>query len=991
MSFVWSDEQRSILEFELGRSGGQIVSAGAGTGKTTVVVEKIRRLLMEEPEARIVAVSFTNKSALELSERLFNVLETLHLTGSLRYHWIATLHQVCGNILRDFPEESRCQSGFVILDEKEALALWWKALYKLYYGNLPEEVSQALRSTLSVFKRVNLEEILEESREKIHLSDSADAFYKTLNHRELETIIRWVTEHYEREKVERNAIDFSDLEKFACLALEYAHVRHYYHEKFKYVFIDEAQDLNRKQYQILSQFCRSALRFSFFVGDVKQSIYRFRGADLSVFNTLLTHRELTKFNLTINRRSQAQILNLTNQVCEPLFNHPFPYEALVPPELKTSTHGEWPAVMKVEGDIEALYSALVKLRASSKGRVVILCQSVSSKVDSYWVKLKSKGLKLVLQNGEGFWDDPRTIDLTHLALAWFVPDANREMVGVLLSPLFDVSAKQIDTWIQEGFETESLLEKFLKSSHRFAGIMRASKTPAHSSQLRFLEDLMQDESFSREYGVQCLFLWHRLHEYAREGLSHAEGIRQMIKESKEHLTPGLNVPPVQTDDVIEIMTVHSSKGLEFDSVVLIDFGGPKNRGTNRLPSFIWDQEAGQYFVRQSVSSDDFKKKELIYRTEMDAHDDELKRLLYVALTRAKKNLLLYIPPVKPTKTAKASNASAKGWRLWLENASVLENISDIANLPLVHPEQLVSSHHSSAKQPKKRPWSESGWPKEYRKVRPRHSVSEWLILKQCDLRYYFLVNQEREIQKWDERASLFMSRSVIEDIGDEEGARGSERDPLQRELVLKDDGFSGGPSLRRFGTELHRVLEDPTPARLNDLVSQFKEKPFSTDAVLAWVNESPWMQSVSPPGLSAAEFAFEVPVTDASVLLGIMDRIYVSPERDFAVVLDYKLTTEQTSDESLKARYGLQLGLYAESLRLMLPSETKIRTLLVKFTEREVKEIEVPYAPIALAALADQAQSVLNLELAQVPVKTGRHCRYCPFLTKCQAGTQFLA
>ena len=154
----WTDEQVEVLA-AFGQ--GLAVTAGAGAGKTTTLVEKCVRLLQMKPDARICAVSFTERSASDLREKLSRALRDTP-GFDLSRHWITTIHGLCGTILREFPAESGFQGDERVLSELETGRLWQRALQSLWTeeGDEPN-----LQRILEREGKSGTEELLERFRE----------------------------------------------------------------------------------------------------------------------------------------------------------------------------------------------------------------------------------------------------------------------------------------------------------------------------------------------------------------------------------------------------------------------------------------------------------------------------------------------------------------------------------------------------------------------------------------------------------------------------------------------------------------------------------------------------------------------------------------------------------------------------------------------------------------------------------------------------------
>jgi DNA helicase II / ATP-dependent DNA helicase PcrA len=239
--------------------GPLLILAGAGSGKTRVLTHRVAYLLRQGvPGANILAVTFTNKAAAEMKERI------LRLVGSRAYEsWIGTFHATCARLLRQEGEAIGLHRDFVVFDDTDQLAVIRECLAAL---DIADDRFKP-RPVLSAISRAK-EELIgpEEYRRKFHGL--------------FEDVVARVFPLYQEKLAASRAVDFDDLIAFAVRLLrEHPSVREYYADKFRYILIDEYQDVNRAQY-VLVKLLAEKHRNLCVVGDDDQSVYKFRGADV---------------------------------------------------------------------------------------------------------------------------------------------------------------------------------------------------------------------------------------------------------------------------------------------------------------------------------------------------------------------------------------------------------------------------------------------------------------------------------------------------------------------------------------------------------------------------------------------------------------------------------------------------------------------------------------------------------------------------------------
>ena len=237
-------------------SGPILVLAGPGSGKTRVLTQRIAFLMKEKdiPAYAILAVTFTNKAAREMQDRIEDLLGE-SVQGSM---WLGTFHAVCARILRRESALLPFNNNFVIMDADDQVTLIKRIIKEL---NLDEKMYRAN----SIHNQI--------SNAKNNLQFPADV--SRSNYRE-ETLFR-IYEKYQSSLEKSNAVDFDDLLLWTWKLLkDNPEVRERYARRFQHVLVDEFQDTNTVQYQLLKSLS-SYHKNLFVVGDEDQSIYRWRG------------------------------------------------------------------------------------------------------------------------------------------------------------------------------------------------------------------------------------------------------------------------------------------------------------------------------------------------------------------------------------------------------------------------------------------------------------------------------------------------------------------------------------------------------------------------------------------------------------------------------------------------------------------------------------------------------------------------------------------
>jgi DNA helicase-2/ATP-dependent DNA helicase PcrA len=294
-------EQRAAVETT---DGALLILAGAGSGKTRVITYRIAHLidnLGAAPDS-ILAVTFTNKAAQEMAERVQQICGARHFAKP----WISTFHSMCVRMLRRDIEKLQVNGKgltkqFVIYDEADQQSVVKSAMKRLGLSDRDDKQFKPA----AVLGRI--------SWAKNHMLDPQEFYLQT--HDPKSEKIAHIYDHYRRELARANALDFDDLLLETVRLLKAVpEVREYYNRRFEYLLVDEYQDTNRPQYELMRMLAGSRQNVCA-VGDEDQSIYSWRGADIR--NILEFERDFPSariIRLEQNYRSTQNILEAASAV-----------------------------------------------------------------------------------------------------------------------------------------------------------------------------------------------------------------------------------------------------------------------------------------------------------------------------------------------------------------------------------------------------------------------------------------------------------------------------------------------------------------------------------------------------------------------------------------------------------------------------------------------------------------------------------------------------
>jgi len=482
-------------------------------------------------------------------------------------------------------------------------------------------------------------------------------------------------------KAKQGRLDFNDLEKYACLVLENLEAVQNIRQKYKYIFIDEYQDTNPIQEKILTEIgCESSM---FMVGDVKQSIYGFRGCEAAIFADKMQREKVVKLNK--NFRSKSNILQFANHVFGKIMKNDIAEidysktSAFNIDQSAVSANSTQVAVKLVNsssGTAPELQAALIakKIAALNKSGVAlrdiaILARSrthfnqllsVLRRADiAFFVDAESYGSELfeisLLNNMlfavSNFYNDAPLILLMSGFVFGFTPD--------------ELAAIKISGRAQNDSAEEQPFYKKLLSYIKNENLNEIKPLPLAQKIQKFLEFLEKYRALAKSHNtadVLTIFLT----EYKiidklsilPEGSVMAANIRAYLENLRgksaaatvsgylyllENKLLDIKIrPPASDSDCVQIMTIHSSKGLEFPIVFVYDAGAPFNISDARR-LMLADKKFG--LCVYSLDADEFTKTHSIARLSAVISNErtniaEEMRLLYVALTRAKNQLII---------------------------------------------------------------------------------------------------------------------------------------------------------------------------------------------------------------------------------------------------------------------------------------------------------------------------------------------------------------
>jgi DNA helicase II / ATP-dependent DNA helicase PcrA len=600
--------------------GPALVIAGAGSGKTRTVVHRIAYLMREHDVVpqQVLAVTFTNKAAGELKERVGSLIG-----AGGRDLWVATFHSACLRVLRSFGEAVGLRSGFAIYDDGDQLDLLKEILATV--RGLEEAQPRALRAVIDRAKSHLMTPQQFEAEGQRLLGAGASALSLEL--------VSEVFDRYEARLRRANAVDFNDiLGRTVELFKNAPDVLDRVQQRAVFIHVDEYQDTNTAQYE-LTRLLAEKYRNLMAVGDPDQGIYSFRGADIrNILDFQRDYDDAAVYRLEVNYRSVGSVLGVANA----LIRH---NQGRLEKELRPAKGAGVPVQRFSANDhrAEADFVARGVERFRGEGRryadcAVLYRTNAQSRVLEE--SLRRAGIPATIVGGVGFYDRREVKDVLSYARAALNPSDDVSWRRILNRPKRGIGATSEAAFVAAAERERTSLSGALRAAERIIGGTGAAKRVAE-----FLE-LMDDLAEAAETLSATQFLKSTLdgsgyvqalkeegtHE-ARSRLENLDELVSAVAEWEEESGGGIAefldeaalltsvddravaaVNEVVEDDAVTLMTLHNAKGLEFPVVFLVGL------------------EEGLLPHRSSTGS----LQEI----------EEERRLLYVGITRAQERLFL---------------------------------------------------------------------------------------------------------------------------------------------------------------------------------------------------------------------------------------------------------------------------------------------------------------------------------------------------------------
>lgn len=1022
-----SQQQEAISHID----GPLQLIAGPGSGKTFVLVEKVKNLVASDvPQSSILCMTFTEKAAGEMKQRL----EKLGILDSK----INTFHSFAKELLEDNFVESGLDKSTKIFKKTSQLVWCIRNTDRFNFnsdyldiGNNQVRIYSAILEAISSFKEEmispkELAKYIKLNLEKLSQSDQSDLeikkqlkFFHRLNE------FNKVYEEYEKYREEKNLIDFDDMVTKAITLLEKdSVVLQHYLDKFKYILVDEFQDNNFSQLKLVK--ILGAGKNVTVVGDDDQCIMRFQGAFFGIFKDFQTiFSDFKKIELSRNYRSTKNIVNLVNQLLEPVKERESKYlfseEEDGEPVRVITTPTDRGEVEFVAKTIRTLLDKPLKRRDGSTSPVTYRDIAILSRRKAEGQKftkiLRSFGIPATLVGETNIFTSPTILDLvSYLKIANSPTTSGAEIYRLLKShgiseqniAVLTNAAHKRARYVYEGdqdfvLDTIRNVNKFnvTQKSEIFELIEQIDKvidTTNHATISELVYKIMfnisdlykKSVNSEKAFDKKNILLLNKFYEITQEFQDIYP--TNPLSDFLEHISIighfEIEIEDVVLENTVNVLTMHKSKGKEFPIVFVTDLADGRFPGHWRELPFTMPAELMKGIGR-TVDSE-------------APHIDEERRLFYVAMTRAM-NMLFLLYPKKYAGNVNEKHPSQFLRELDYENNPLIETIDfeesknfnieseDIIEreksylqkkaTSAINQQHLTTAIHRIIELSRIKHYEQFG---SFDDFDPRSILK--IDVDDLDLTSDIvgekqpLINKEEftlspsSIKAYDDCPLKFKFQKILRvpqpssvalDLGTVIHAITEEmaNEKEKGESLTKDKGLEKLKEKWIFRSYQNRTDEHKAMARAEQMI----------DAYLKW-------EDSTENTLVETEMPFEVKIGEIT-FTGRIDRLEKNPDNKFEII-DFKSGSSVKSKN--KAKIDPQLNVYAKAVE-KLKGELPVKASLFYVEKDKMVEYHVTAESLeeALAPIEETTKEILKENF--VPTPSIQACMFCSYQSICDA------
>jgi DNA helicase-2/ATP-dependent DNA helicase PcrA len=638
------DQKKAVTH----EKGPLLIVAGAGTGKTTVITRRIAYIIDKKwaKPSEIVALTFTEKSALEMEERVDQLVPYGFVDTQ-----VSTFHSFASNIIRDYTLELKLPANFKVLSKTEQAIFVRENIFNLeldYYRPISNPISH-IDTLLNHFSRlkdelVEADQYLKYAQKEYKKAKDEETKKETIKTLELAKAYS----RYNELLSENGKLDYGDLIFLSYKLLKKnRQIKKECQQRFKYILVDEFQDTNCAQYELVKLLAGNRQNITV-VGDDDQSIYRFRGASIS--NILTFKKDFPASKLIVlrqNYRSTKQILDHSYTLIQ--HNNPdrLEFQYKIDKKLSSNRKGKKPELLYAQSLSAETDSVAKKIKEikNSKGLKYsdfAILGRANDHLKPFIEALNYKNIPFVFVGSSSLFEQEEIKSLVAFLKILVNPDDNLSYFQFLTSEHVNIAPSFLIKYFAKSRLKNQGLEYTLKEEKPIARIKQTLSSiekyrrmialkSAGELLYSFLKEtgyfkkvLSFNEADAQRKVANIAKFFERIHQFDRT--SQNKSVIAFLDNLELILSVGDEVQSFDYDpdiDAVNVLTVHSAKGLEYETVFLVNLVSERFPSRKRREGIVVPEK----FIREKLPQGDY-------------HLQEERRLFYVGATRAKNNLFL---------------------------------------------------------------------------------------------------------------------------------------------------------------------------------------------------------------------------------------------------------------------------------------------------------------------------------------------------------------
>lgn len=973
----FNEEQIAAITFG---EGPLLIVAGAGTGKTTVVTERIKHLISAKlaTPSEILALTFTEKASREMEERVDQAMPY-----GITQMWISTFHAFCDRLLKQEGVHIGINPGYRLMNEAETILFFRTHLFKfnLNYFRPLGNPNKFIDGMINHFSRLKDEDVTPEQyvhwiekkikNEQLDIQGEKEELEK---YKELANAFVL----YEQMKLKEGMFDYADLISYSLkLFRERPNVLKRYQEQFTYILIDEFQDTNYAQ-NILAITLAGKRKNITVVGDDDQAIYRWRGAAISNMIQFRTHFPETKtVVLTKNYRSTKEILDRSYDLIQ--YNNPDRLEITENIDKRLESmrrvNGENVKLIyadRVENEAEAIAKEIIQITTSNTSLLwkdIAILVRANNHALPFTRALERHSIPYQFLGPGQLLRQPEVKDLISYLTVLSQVDETVAFYRILTMNWLDIDPKDIAIIVafakRQGmtlFDVCQLIVNPSTSKQQEKEVVRLLNTTSKEKIVRLTQmiekhlGLIRKETagqilyyFLEETGMLTQLTQYKNERDEQKALNIAKFFDRLKTYEAEHedssvfavvdwlnLSLELGESPLASNNdwnqhnAVNILTVHSSKGLEFPYVFLVNLVDARFPSTERKEQIPIPRE----LVTEILPTGDY-------------HLQEERRLFYVAMTRARDQL--YFTAAKyygdGKREKKLSPFIAESIGLEAIEVAKAQPVGDTKQLSLLEwaPKETVVHKRMKESQLNKLTYL---------------SYSQIETFLTCPLQYKYRYIIKIPVPP---SAALTFGDTIHRTLEAFYKIVQDGKHPSQEELLTK---YAEKWKSVGYG---NKTYESKMKAHGEKLLSEFYRSGYVPGKIPKKLEES-----------------FKLKITPMLTIGGKVDRVDVLPDKKIEII-DYK--TGQSTRVKKNVKNDLQLSVYAMAATSEGIYNYRPEDVIVSFYFLENQE------KISGTRTADQLQTAKDkiiqtaeeIKKSDFPAKPGRQCDFCEFRLICEA------